>query len=448
MRVPTRDVGARLCGRQMPETRKRAREAGKSAELLNAERMLSSSTLMFDGVETQFTQTRTRPHAPAERRMEAEAQRSADEVASAFSQAAIDAAQANDMNVSDEEEVPVEEEEDAKMQRGFNQLVTRVTEHAMRVAQKRDVGQPRETVTAEAVQEAVWAIERRNHPNPDLMGERERFPYRSLYTPSGGVQGQVLDEVGLVAAEAADGCPVLAARIATSATCALTRITPNYLEICRAKAEAQLQAAVQRQSEEEIQKARDVVLHIEDTATNMARTWSQEWFLKLQRDAATNWELRARAANGVEPWPNGQCLDQYYIIDEMDRAVQQPPEKHHHAAAVLAATERARIRSQRDYDTESMVEIARWPQYIFFKDEELKVEPPSAFLCPITHCIMHQPAMTPAGITYDYNSIVQWIDAKQKEPQSGQPLSPEQLLPNRAMHELIEAFVEKHTPTP
>ena len=52
---------------------------------------------------------------------------------------------------------------------------------------------------------------------------------------------------------------------------------------------------------------------------------------------------------------------------------------------------------------------------------------PEYFLCPITGCLMRQPAMTPDGVTYDYDAIVEWLQQKQTDPSTNQPLSPEQV---------------------
>jgi len=68
---------------------------------------------------------------------------------------------------------------------------------------------------------------------------------------------------------------------------------------------------------------------------------------------------------------------------------------------------------------------------------------PEYFLCPITGCLMRQPAMTPDGVTYDYDAIVEWLSTKQTDPSTNQPLSPEQLCPNRTVRSMIEDFIAK-----
>ena len=94
---------------------------------------------------------------------------------------------------------------------------------------------------------------------------------------------------------------------------------------------------------------------------------------------------------------------------------------------------------------------------------------PDYFLCPITGCLMRQPAMTPDGVTYDYDAIVEWcansraaaapppptaadpppapsprrLQTKQTDPSTNQPLTPDSLCPNRTVRSMIEDFIAK-----
>jgi len=68
---------------------------------------------------------------------------------------------------------------------------------------------------------------------------------------------------------------------------------------------------------------------------------------------------------------------------------------------------------------------------------------PEYFLCPITGCIMRQPAMTPEGVTYDYDALVEWLTSKQTDPSTNLPLSADQLCPNRTVRSMIEDFIAK-----
>ena len=56
---------------------------------------------------------------------------------------------------------------------------------------------------------------------------------------------------------------------------------------------------------------------------------------------------------------------------------------------------------------------------------------------------MRQPAMTPEGVTYDYDALVEWLSSKQTDPSTNLPLAPEQLCPNRTVRSMIEDFIAK-----
>lgn len=68
---------------------------------------------------------------------------------------------------------------------------------------------------------------------------------------------------------------------------------------------------------------------------------------------------------------------------------------------------------------------------------------PEHFLCPITGCLMRQPAMTPDGVTYDRDAIVEWLLKKNTDPLTNQPLSEEHLCPNRTVRSMIEEYIAK-----
>lgn len=60
-------------------------------------------------------------------------------------------------------------------------------------------------------------------------------------------------------------------------------------------------------------------------------------------------------------------------------------------------------------------------------------------LCPISHCLMERPVVTPSGHTYDSEAITAWLARRAVDPLSGRPLSPLALYPNRALQdELLE----------
>jgi len=56
---------------------------------------------------------------------------------------------------------------------------------------------------------------------------------------------------------------------------------------------------------------------------------------------------------------------------------------------------------------------------------------------------MRQPAMTPEGVTYDYDAICNWLSAKQTDPSTNLPLTIHELCPNRTVRSMIEDFIAK-----
>jgi len=85
----------------------------------------------------------------------------------------------------------------------------------------------------------------------------------------------------------------------------------------------------------------------------------------------------------------------------------------------------------------------RGPPPIAVPDKLEDGDIPEYFLCPITGCIMRQPAMTPEGVTYDYDAIAEWLSAKQTDPSTNLPLTSDQLCPNRTLRSMIEDFIAK-----
>jgi len=84
-----------------------------------------------------------------------------------------------------------------------------------------------------------------------------------------------------------------------------------------------------------------------------------------------------------------------------------------------------------------------WPPPIGVPDSLDNEKIPEYFLCPITGCLMRQPAMTPDGVSYDYDAIVEWLQNKQTDPSTNQPLAVEQLCPNRTVRSMIEDYIAK-----
>jgi len=61
----------------------------------------------------------------------------------------------------------------------------------------------------------------------------------------------------------------------------------------------------------------------------------------------------------------------------------------------------------------------------------------NAFLCPITHDIMRDPAVCADGHTYERSAIERWLQRSRKSPMTGQILRHSALYPNQALRNLL-----------
>ena len=59
------------------------------------------------------------------------------------------------------------------------------------------------------------------------------------------------------------------------------------------------------------------------------------------------------------------------------------------------------------------------------------------FICPIYKMPIHNPVITPAGISYEKEALEGWLDVNGVEPQSKKPLGKDNLIQNLALKGLI-----------
>lgn len=71
-------------------------------------------------------------------------------------------------------------------------------------------------------------------------------------------------------------------------------------------------------------------------------------------------------------------------------------------------------------------------------DDEDDGDLPSAYYCPITFNLMHEPTVDADGNTYERAAIVAWIRRKGASPVTRRPARVEELYPNRAVAALLE----------
>ena len=81
-----------------------------------------------------------------------------------------------------------------------------------------------------------------------------------------------------------------------------------------------------------------------------------------------------------------------------------------------------------------------------FTDNILK-----SFLCPITYQLMINPVVDKEGNTYEKTAILEWLSRNNTSPITRNPLSVDNLSPNRALHDSIEEYMKNNgmsTPVP
>lgn len=63
---------------------------------------------------------------------------------------------------------------------------------------------------------------------------------------------------------------------------------------------------------------------------------------------------------------------------------------------------------------------------------------------PITFEVMHDPIVTPTGVSYERVSLLKHIRASGCDPLTRQPLKPDQLIPNVALKNACSEFLDKN----
>ena len=70
------------------------------------------------------------------------------------------------------------------------------------------------------------------------------------------------------------------------------------------------------------------------------------------------------------------------------------------------------------------------------------MEPPDAFMCPITQELMEDPVVTADGHTFERKEVAAWLGRRNISPLTGEPLPHTGLVPNVVLRGLIQEFRE------
>lgn len=79
---------------------------------------------------------------------------------------------------------------------------------------------------------------------------------------------------------------------------------------------------------------------------------------------------------------------------------------------------------------------------ILFKFASNQGDIPIDFICPITHEIMKEPVVAEDGFTYELSAINEWFKMKPFSPMTNLELSSTDTLPNSALQERIEKYLQ------
>lgn len=72
----------------------------------------------------------------------------------------------------------------------------------------------------------------------------------------------------------------------------------------------------------------------------------------------------------------------------------------------------------------------------------------ATLVCPITQEVMADPVIGPDGYTYERSALKGWLERNGTSPMTRQPMAEEDLVPNRALAQLIAEFKETHIDPP
>lgn len=78
-------------------------------------------------------------------------------------------------------------------------------------------------------------------------------------------------------------------------------------------------------------------------------------------------------------------------------------------------------------------------------EADIPSEVPDYLCCKITLDILRDPVVTPSGVTYERAVILEHLQKVGRfDPVTREPLHPSQLVPNLAIKEAVQAFLENH----
>ena len=84
---------------------------------------------------------------------------------------------------------------------------------------------------------------------------------------------------------------------------------------------------------------------------------------------------------------------------------------------------------------------SHWPEPVRLPEWLDEEKAPRHFRCPITLCVLREPAVTPAGISYERSALMQWLEHAHTEPSTKRRLKRSRVVPNLTLRAMIEDWL-------
>ena len=99
-------------------------------------------------------------------------------------------------------------------------------------------------------------------------------------------------------------------------------------------------------------------------------------------------------------------------------------------------------------DADAEADGTRFPPPLVLPPSVDEVRLPDYLRCPVTLCAMREPAITPAGITYERAALLRWVREHGTEPTTRRRMGERDLAPNLAARAALEAWAREHATQP
>jgi len=106
-----------------------------------------------------------------------------------------------------------------------------------------------------------------------------------------------------------------------------------------------------------------------------------------------------------------------------------------------ASPNAARAARRADAGVVPSAPASHWPEPVRLPEWLDEEKAPRHFRCPITLCVIREPAVTPAGISYERSALMQWLEHQHTEPSTKRRLKRSRVVPNLTLRGMIEDWL-------